>query len=428
VLVPAAATAERLGYPPEEFAARRERLAHALGRGTVVLFGATEPSPGVRFRQDNDFFYLTGNESINAVLVLDVVSARATLFLPGLSEVAITYEGPNWLNEPTPAATHQFSAVRPLAELQTFLRQLAQPAASTIWTRLSPHDEVNHGRVDVGLNTTRRRTNPYAQEPTTDEARADALRRNLPGATVGDVTPALDRLRTIKTAREIAILREVGRISAEAMRRAITATRSSRFEYELEAEATHWLTKNGAQAAYPAIVASGPNGNAWHYEDNGRRFQPGDLVVMDYGGSLDHLTIDITRTWPVSGIFTDKQRQAYDCVLEAQQAILGAIKPGVSRAVVRDAAEAVFRRHGFDASHAYVGHYVGLSVHDVGDWDAPFEAGMVLAIEPMVDLPDEHLHVRVEDTVLVTATGVENLTRPWLPADVAPVLALVNGR
>ena len=73
------------------------------------------------------------------------------------------------------------------------------------------------------------------------------------------------------------------------MRRAITATRSSRFEYELEAEATHWLTKNGAQAAYPAIVASGPNGNAWHYEDNGRRFQPGDLVVMDYGGSLDWL-------------------------------------------------------------------------------------------------------------------------------------------
>ena len=150
-------------------------------RGMVVLFGATADSTGSRFRQDNDFFYLTGNESINAVLVLDVVSARATLFLPRLSEVAITYEGPNWLNEPTPAATHQFSAVRPLAELQTFLRQLAQPAASTIWTRLSPHDEVNHGRVDVGLNTTRRRTNPYAQEPTTDEARAIFARFGLTG-------------------------------------------------------------------------------------------------------------------------------------------------------------------------------------------------------------------------------------------------------
>ena len=115
-------------------------------------------------------------------------------------------------------------------------------------------------------------------------------------------------------------------------------------------------------------------------------------------------------------------------MLDAQQAILQAIKPGVSRATVQGVAEAVFRRHGFEPTHAYVGHYVGLSVHDVGDWNAPFEAGMVLAIEPMIDLPDQHLHVRVEDTVLVTDTGVDNLTRPWVPADVDALLALVNGR
>lgn len=428
-LLPRPAVAERMGYAPEEFVARRDRLARSLGTGTVVLFGATEPSPGVRFRQDNDFFYFTGNESLNAVLVLDVASTRATLFLPRLSATDITYEGPNWLNESDAAARHGFSAVRPLAELRQFLTQLPRPAAATIWMRLSPRDEVNHGRVDIGLNTTRRLTNPYAQEPTTDQARADAVRHDLPTAMVTDVTPAIDRLRVIKTPREIAILRENGRVSGEAIRRAITSTRTAQFEYELEAEATYWLKRHGAQEpAYPAIVASGPNGNAWHYEDNGRRLQPGDLVVMDYGGSLDHLTVDLTRTWPVSGTFTPAQRRAYDCVLEAQGAILAAIRPGVTRETVRAIADAVFRRHGFDTSHAYVGHYVGLSVHDVGDWNAPFQAGMVLAIEPMIDLPDEHLHVRVEDTVLVTESGVENLTRPWVPAEVMPLLGLVSGR
>ena len=141
------------------------------------------------------------------------------------------------------------------------------------------------------------------------------------------------------------------------------------------------MLKHGMQsAAYPAIVGSGPNGNQWHYEANSRQTRPGELIVMDYGGSLDYLTIDITRTWPVSGRFTAAQRKAYDATLEAQKATIAAIKPGVTRDVVRRIAEGIFTKHGFDPRYAYVGHYVGLSVHDVGDWNAPFEAGMVMAI------------------------------------------------
>ncbi len=171
------------------------------------------------------------------------------------------------------------------------------------------------------------------------------------------------------------------------------------------------MVKHGIQAAaYPAIVGSGPMGNQWHYQDNGRQMKAGELVVMDYAGSLDYLTIDITRTWPVSGRFTDDQRKAYEAVLDTQKAIIGAIKPGVARSVVRRIAEDTMRKHGFDPRHAYTGHYVGLSVHDVGDWSLPFAEGMVLAIEPIIDLPDQQLHVRVEDTVLVTATGAEVLS------------------
>ena len=144
---------------------------------------------------------------------------------------------------------------------------------------------------------------------------------------------------------------------------------------------------------------------------------------MDYGGSLDYLTIDITRTWPVSGQFTDMQLKAYQTTLDAQKAIIAAIRPGVTRAVVRNLAEDIFRKQGFDPRYAYVGHYVGLSVHDVGDWNLPFEAGMVMAIEPIIDMPG--LHIRIEDSVLVTPTGAEVLTSA-VPKEAEEVMSLLR--
>ncbi|OFW50004.1 MAG: hypothetical protein A3G77_08790 [Acidobacteria bacterium RIFCSPLOWO2_12_FULL_68_19] len=418
-------SAERMGYPPDEFAARRARLAKALQRGTVVLFGATTPSPGVRFRQDNDFFYLTGNESLNAALVMDGATAEAHLFLPKLSPTEIRYEGPNWLEAPDAPRLYGFRSIQPLAAMPEFLaRRRGNAGSELLWTRLSERDTVNHGRTDAAISTARRLTNPFAQHPTEDALRVAALREQFPYYTLQDVTPHLDRLRLVKTPREIEILRYNGRVSAEAIRRAIAVAAPGRFEYELEAEATYWLLAHGLQgAAYPAIVASGPMGNRWHYEDSGRQMNAGELVVMDYAGSLDYLTVDITRTWPVSGRFTDAQLRAYRAVLEAQKAIIAAIRPGVAREAVRTVAEDVFRRHGFDPRYAYVGHYVGLSVHDVGDWSLPFEAGMAMAIEPILDIPDEQLHIRIEDTIVVTPTGAEVLTAE-APKDVEALLSL----
>lgn len=416
-----------MGYPPEEFAARRQRLATLLSGGTLVMFGATSPTPGVRFRQDNDFFYLTGNESLNAALVMDVATSGAHLFLPKLSAAEIRYEGPNWLEEADAARKHGFASVQPLSAMPEFLaRRRGSAGPETLWTRLSERDGVDYGRADAAVQTARRLTNPFAQHPTEDAQRVAALRGQFPYYVIQDVTPHLDRLRLIKTPREVEILKYNGRISAEAIRRAIEATAPGRFEYELEAEATHWLVKHGLQgAAYPAIVASGPMGNRWHYEDSGRRMTAGELVVMDYAGSLDYLTIDITRTWPVSGRFTDAQLKAYQTVLEAQKAIIAAIRPGVTRDVVRNIAEDIFRKQGFDPRYAYIGHYVGLSVHDVGDWSLPFEAGMVMAIEPILDIPEQQLHIRVEDTILVTPNGAEILST-GLPKDVNELLALIK--
>ncbi|MDA1184731.1 MAG: Xaa-Pro peptidase family protein [Acidobacteria bacterium] len=424
-----APSAERMGYPPQEFATRRQRLAGLLERGTLVMFGATEAAPGARFRQDNDFFYLTGNESLNAALVMDGATGEAHLFLPRLRAAEVQYEGPNWLNDPGAVRTYGFASIQPLTTLDEFLAQrLGRADTGPLWTRLSPRDTVNHSRVDAELATARRLAGPYAQHPTEDASRAAALRARFPSDALEDVTPHLDRLRMIKTPREIEILRYNARISAEALRRAIEVSGPGRFEYELEAEATHWMLTHGLQAAaYPAIVGSGPMGNRWHYEDNGRRMAAGELVVMDYGGSLDHLTVDITRTWPVSGRFSEAQRTAYQTTLDAQRAIIDAIRPDVSRETVRRIAERIFEAQGFSPRYAYLGHYVGLSVHDVGDWDLPFEAGMVLAIEPIIDIPDQQLHIRIEDTILVTPTGAEVLSAA-LPKDVDALLPLVGTR
>ncbi len=432
LLATAAPLAQRGGYPPEEFGARRQRLAAGLGRagddGMIVLFGATADATGSRFRQDNDFYYLTGSEDLDGVAVIDVPSGDTRIFLPRRSAVQVRYEGANWLDEADGTRRHGVTDILPLSSLHEFLSRRHAAGTTRLWLRLSEPDTVDRSREETAMAEARRRSHPFAQHPSEQTFRIAALREQFPYFELRDVTPGLDRLRLIKTAREIETLRRNGRISAEAIARAIGASTPGAYEYEIEAEATYWLVRHGAQGpAYAAIVGSGANGNEWHYRDNGRRTAAGDLVVMDYAGSLDYLTVDITRTWPVSGRFSERQARAYACVLEAQQALIAAMRPGVTREVLQERAEQVYQRHGFDPRYAYVGHYVGMAVHDVGDWNAPLEAGMVLAIEPMIDLPEEQLHIRVEDTVLVTATGAEVLTAA-VPKAVQPLLALVGSR
>jgi Xaa-Pro aminopeptidase len=145
---------------------------------------------------------------------------------------------------------------------------------------------------------------------------------------------------------------------------------------------------------------------------------------MDYGGALDYLGVDITRTWPVSGQFTPDQLKAYRCALEAQQAIIAAMTAGATRAQTRAIGDAVYKAHGF-AGGAGAGHYVGMSVHDVGDSSRPFEPGMVIAVEPIIEDASKQLHVRIEDTVLITDRGPEILTS-GVPKEMDEVLALVR--
>ena len=271
--------------------------------------------------------------------------------------------------------------------------------------------------------------NPLGSYPSEDAWRVEKLRKTFPYYELEDISPHIDTLRMIKSPREIETLQGNGWVSAEAHRQAMEVTRVGGWEYEIEAEATYVMLKHGAEGAgYAAIVGSGPNSNAWHYSDSSRQLQDGDIIVMDYGASMGYQTIDITRTWPANGKFTELQERAYRCVLEAEKAIIAAMKPGVTRQETREIAAAIFTKWGFENQYpGGAGHFVGMSVHDVGDSSLPLQAGMVIAVEPIIDIPEEDLHVRIEDTVLITETGNVVLSA-HVPKEVEEILALVGKR
>jgi Xaa-Pro aminopeptidase len=417
--------AERMGYPPGEFVARRQALAKDLGKGTLLLFGRTEPQAGIRFRQDNDFYYFTGNEDLNAAMVLNAATGAATLYLPRQSAGDIRANGKNWLEDPDAGRPWGFTAIRPIEELPGVIARLSLSPDPALWMRMQPGDESDINRGEHATDLATRLSNLGGTRLAEDAHRVDYIRSHFPTLQIKDVTFTIDRLRMIKSAREIDILRHNGVISAEAIRRAILATRLNGFEYEIEAEATYWMYRNGIQGnSFAPIVGSGPNVNIWHYATNGRQYKDGDLVVMDYGGALDYLGVDITRTWPVAGTFTPDQLKAYQCALEAEKAIIAAMKVGATRGDTREIGRAIYAKYGYPGGAA-AGHFVGMTVHDVGDSSLPFRPGMVIAVEPIVEDATKQLHVRIEDTVLITEAGPEILTS-GVPKEMDDVLALVR--
>jgi Xaa-Pro aminopeptidase len=421
------ATAQRFVFPPEEFKTRRVALAKAAAEGDILMLGASGPLPGLRFRQDNDFYYLTGSEDLNAVLVMDAAKGESFLFLPVQNEAQVRVDGPNWLHDAGAAKARGFTALHPLPYLEEFLARRRKGGPQPLWVRLSERDEVDGSRGDTALHLARRQNSSFGGQPSEDAHRVAVLRARYPYYELKDIVPHLDRLRVIKSPREIEALRRAGKVSAEGIRRAIEATSAGRYEYELEAEAAYVFLRNGAESqAYPAIAGSGPNVNVWHYMRNDRRMQDGDLVVMDYGASMGYETMDITRTWPVSGTFGELQLRAYRCVLEAQKAIIAAMRPGATRAQTREICSAIYKKWGFEEQRTgQAGHFVGLAVHDVGDPELPFAPGMVIAVEPIIELRDKQLHIRIEDTVLIT-DGEPEILSAAVPKEPDEVAALVG--
>ena len=253
----------------------------------------------------------------------------------------------------------------------------------------------------------------------------ERLGRLAPRASKVDVSPQIKKLRMVKSPQEIEFIRKATEASIEAHLTAMKAMRPGMYEYEIAALMKYEFERRGCERpAFPPIVGSGLNSTILHYEQNRRRMQSGDLVVLDVGGEYSGYASDITRTLPVGGRFTPRQREIYKMVLGAQNAALKAARPGASlaregpgslhRIAVEYLEEEGKRLLGESLSQYFIhrlGHHVGLSVHDPGDRSVPLAPGMVITIEPGVYIPEESLGVRIEDMVLITEDGHELLTR-----------------
>jgi Xaa-Pro aminopeptidase len=415
-------------FAPDECARRRARLMKTAAEGLIVLFGETTAPPGSRFRQDNDLYYLTGVDDSGAVLVLVNARAEAHLFLPEQGAREIMVSGANLLRDEGAAARLRLKSIAGLSLLDEFLARRLAASGSVLYARLAPGDKVDSDRADERLAIARRCRSHFNDYPAPDLARAARLRELFPDTRLQDVSPLLAAMRSIKSDAEIESLRRNGLLTAAAVRQAMRQTRPGAFEYTLEGAAVGWVLGHGARGlAFQSIVAAGLNACTWHYERNDKVLVAGELVLMDFGADLDHLCMDISRTWPVSGTFSPEQREIYSAVLEVQKATIAACRPGADAAGIRKAAAAKLAEKKIDP-HGLQGdihHFVGLGTHDGSPRDFPLQPGMVLTVEPGLYYPEKGIGVRIEDTILITADGCEVLTAA-VPKEIAEIEALLR--
>jgi Xaa-Pro aminopeptidase len=402
---------------PKVYRKRRKRLAEMVGRGTVVVWGAGDErgyGDVGTFRQSPDFFYLTGVELPNAVLVLRPEEKADILFLPPRNENVERWTGPKLGPGEETAERLGFDKVlskepsevvldarrRPVPGLEgRLMGWLGQPGA-LLWT-LYP---------GVPTSSPLPPTHRYLT----------ALRERVPSFEIRDLGDHLARLRMVKEPGEIALMRKAMAATVEGFRRAARMIRPGVAEGAVDGAVYAAFREKGAEGlAFPSIVGSGFNATTLHYDQNVDICADGELVVVDIGARFGYYCADLTRTFPVSGRFSDRQRAVYDLVLRAHDRAAAAIRPGTTifelRKIVYDTFQQSRLRDGRGERLGQyfihgLGHFLGLEAHDPGGDNVTLEPGMVITNEPGIYIPDEALGVRIEDDHLVTADGNECLS------------------
>src|SRR5581483_5646182 len=369
---------------PQEFARRRDELAKQLKTGYFVLFARMVLPESNHYREDNDFFYFTGLSDPGAVLVMDVAANKTIIFEPAQNERVKRVYGANLLSmSPEQQEKLGYKAVMPVTSLDDILAFMLGKDTE-LWLRLTYPDKADGARFEVGRDYATDYQASYGNPLPGDRAAIKKLAERYPAAHQKDATPFIDGLRNIKTPQEIAVLRRNGNLSAEGIKDGITHAHAPMFEYQIEARADYVFRNGGATGwAYPAIVSSGENINTWHYFNDRRQIQPNELVVFDFAADLDHMAMDITRTFNIGGKFTPEQAKWYAVDLECQKAVIAMLKPGNTYEQASDAGKAIFEKNGEGKQWlGFPGHFVGLATHDVLLPKGPINAGQVVTVEP----------------------------------------------
>lgn len=400
--------------PNADYRARRQALAAKTNGAAVLLFAPTEsegPNALYGFRQNDNFFYLTGwPEPGAALLIVPPAEAKGSaaaqpyteiFFLPEHNVLQEKWTGPKLgpKDKEAPSATG-FDHVAVLDDMRTELARLLPQTSAVIYTEVAEDGETSASTVPLGW---------------LKRANAFPLRTSF-----RDLGPLLGSLRMYKDAGEIERVRKATNASIAGHKAAFRTVKPPSTEREISALLQYEWGKQGCERpAYAPIVGAGFNTTVLHYSDDSGPIRQGDLLLIDAAGEYSMYASDITRTMPASGKFTARQREIYDIVYGAQQAAIAAFRSGKSH-LLKDQADSLYNvardyidSHGKDLHGASLGqyfihglgHYVGLGVHDSGDYDVPLGPGMVFTIEPGIYIPEERLGVRIEDTFYVDKDG-----------------------
>jgi Xaa-Pro aminopeptidase len=445
-------------FPPEEFAMRRARLMDEIGDDVAILQGTIERPGEQPFRQNNEVFYLSGVELPRVILVIDGRARRSTLYLPERNERRERAQGPELFVGDEAAAITGLDAV---LDREEFAVAVAAFDGRTLWVPHRPEVLGNASPGDTRAQARATAADPWDGRPSREEVFIDKLHAAAPDSDIRDLDPFIDALRFIKSPREIEIIREATRITGLAIMEAMREAEPGMFEYELQAPAEYIFKKYGSQgAAYFALVATGPNTVYSHYHRGTRVLADGDLVQFDYAPDYRYYISDVTRVFPANGAFSPVQREFYTIYLRLYRAVLSVIRPGepvpdllreagakmetiiaefpFTEPAIKAAAEQFAARYSAGRGRSF-GHNIGMAVHDVGSGDVTYDSlqpGQMFTIEPALLVPDLGLFMRLEDALLVTDNGYENLS-DFVPIEIDDIertmaepgiSALIEGR
>jgi Xaa-Pro aminopeptidase len=429
-----------------EFARRRKHLMSLMEPNSIAIIPSAREQVRSRdteypFRQDSDFYYLSGFVEPDAVLVL-VPGRRHGQFVmfcrerdPGLELWHGYRAGPEGVCD-----KHAADDAFPIGDIDDILPGLIE-GRERVYYSMGRSTEFDQ-QIMAWVNSIREREATGA----------------VPPGEFTDLDHMLHELRLFKSAAELRLLRRAGEITGKAHRRAMAICQPGMYEYQLEAEIQHEFAMSGARyPAYPSIVGSGDNACVMHYVQNSGKMRDGDLVLIDAGCELQYYAADVTRTFPVNGRFSREQRALYELVLRAQLAAIDEIKPGnhwnqphdasvrviteglVKLGLLKGRTSSLIKREAYRSYYMHrVGHWLGLDVHDVGDYRVAdewrvLEPGMVMTVEPGLYVSPHNtkvakkwrgIGIRIEDDVVVTNQGCEVLTS-GVPKTVEEVEALM---
>lgn len=401
------------------------RASHAdASTGAVLLFAAFENEKHA-FRQESSFYYFSGICEPGVALWIDVATGNTTLYIPHCSVMRAKWVASTIFPTPEDAKKLGVDQIRVLGKELTgysmypffardayaiFLSDLEKLLAQNgIVYTLAPQDASSYGEQRLTVSQ---------------------LTHFLPalGTKIADISGVVAAMRRLKDKHEIEMLYEAINITITAQEAAAQSTQDGATEYEVQAGLEFMMAGAGARPSFPSIVASGKNSTILHYSPSDRIIKKGELVVVDIGAEYNYYCADLTRTYPVSGKFTPRQKEVYELVLQCQQYIADIAKPGMwlknkenPEQSLHHLAVAFFQERGYEKYFIHgIGHYLGIDVHDVGSYATPLQEGDVITIEPGLYIPDENIGVRIEDNYWIVKNGAICLSEE-LPKSVSEI-------